>query len=225
MATRFYFDASTGSPCNPAFSGSWNSSVSSVRRALSFPKGTTAIAIGTTINVTQTPSAPEQDRQYVGPPMHAFTLSGTVKGQIMTREFSVNDDVDQLFMGIRVCSNDGSTIRSPDALAVANYGTAGEFINNASCRNNILANGDSLTSVTVSDGDRLVIEIGYRGQAGGASPQAAAKYGEDATDLPENQTQTTNGAGWIEFSQDIPVKVAVPIIILPRLGMGQEYRG
>jgi hypothetical protein len=64
----------------------------------------------------------------------------------------------------------------------------------------------ALTEVVAQDGDRLVIEIGFR-----AFNTSATEYigrmevGDPATgtDLPENETETGQKRGWLEFSQNL----------------------
>lgn len=200
MATRFYFPLDTAAPVTPSFDGGWNHTAEAVRRKLEKTKGNSTITIGTRIGSWFTP--PALDRQYISDPISAQTISGTFKMQLMTREYATADNVDQGWLKLYVVNNDGSSITGT-LLSLGNYGTTGEFISNASHRNKIYADGDSLTSVTSNSGDRLVIEIGFKNSGAGTSPEASAKWGENATDLPENDTQTTNGAGWIEFSGTI----------------------
>jgi hypothetical protein len=107
-------------------------------------------------------------------------------------------------------SEDGSTLRR--SLMNGAFGGSAEFINNATCRNKQIisaANGAQTGATIVSvAGDRLVVEIGYTDFGGGSTPQGAAKWGENATDLPQNETQTTDGAGWLETNVDIAWQAA-----------------
>ncbi len=205
MATRFYFPASEAAAATPNFDGGWNYTSEALRRRLAKPKGSSAIAAGTQIGAWtagQTPEHMALDRQYISDPIVGGTISGTAKGQLMVREHNNGDNVDKLICKAWVMKPDGTSRGT--LLAIAHYGTAGEFINNVSMRNCIIANGDGLSSVDAIDGDRIVLEIGYQG-TGTATPEASAKWGENATDLPENQTQTTDGAGWFEFSGTITI--------------------
>lgn len=214
FANRLYFPASEAADVSPAFDSGFTSTASAVRRKLAHVKGTSAIAVGSTISL---PTATDYglDRQYVSSPLKAQTILGTttLKMQLMVREFAASDDVDYVVTTVRVVSNDGSTVKA-HLLNFAGYGTVGtEFINAASCRNSICivgvwdisSNGSyGGGDYTVDEGDRLVVDIGYGCSTGiGTTPQAAAKWGENASDLPEDDSQTTDGAGWIEFSQAI----------------------
>lgn len=200
MATRVWFPADTASPITPTIQGSWTSSGQKVDRKLANTKGTTAIAIGSTIDVTSGANNHSLDRIYVSTTLDgAQTISGTVTGQLMVREFATTDNVNRWYVGIFVVSGDGATLRGT-LLSVGTYRADLEHINNATCRNFTLMDGDALTSVNALNGDRIQIEMGPGMSSTGTSPQGAAKYGENATDLPVNDTQTTDGAGWVEFS-------------------------
>ena len=214
MATRFYFPADTAADVSPAFDSNWTTTASAVRRKLVATKGSSPIAIGSTISFGQTEFG--LDRMYVSDPLGAQTLLGTAFAsmQLMTREFASTDNVDYVVTTIHVVSNDGSTVKHT-LLGFTGWGTFGnEFINNATCRNNSAISGawdfgtngsaGAGNDYTIDDGDRLVLEIGYAlSTSSGTTPQAAAKYGENATDLPVNDTQTTDGAGWLEISQTL----------------------
>lgn len=202
MATRLYFPLTTGAPVSPAVDAAWQYISQVVRRALAFSKGTSAILAGTTIG-PWTVGQMALDRQYVSEPLApgtVFAVANTVTMQLMAREFQTTDDVDRGFLGVRIVSQDGATVRAT-VLPVANYGSIGEFIAISAMRNKTFASGAALAAgYTTVVGDRLVIEIGYSNAATGLTPNAAAKYGENAADLPVNETQQTDGAGWIEFS-------------------------
>lgn len=207
MVSRFYFPADTTADVSPAFDTSWPASGQMVRRKLVLTKGSTALAAGTTITVGSNAAA--GDRQYVSDPLSAQTISGTIKMQLMVREFALNDNVDRVQISLRTCSNDGSTIKAT-LLARSAYGPTAEFLDTG-FRNKTVADGDSVTSTAVDDGDRLVLEIGHRAVVG-ATPEAAGYYGESASDLPEDEVQTSDGAGWVEFSADI---VLSPLSVTP----------
>ena len=207
MVTRLYFPGTEPSAVNPAFDAGWEDNTEGVRRRLEDVKGADAIAAGSTITLLEDVVRDELDRQYVSDPMDAgnvFTSAvTTVQMQLMVREFAVTDNVDRGILGVRIVSEDGLTVRAT-LLAVANYGPTLEFINNATMRNKTFADGDTVTATyTTVAGDRIVVEVGYSSSVANATPQAAAKYGQNAADLPVNETQTADGAGWIEFSNDI----------------------
>lgn len=202
MATRFYFPATTVADVNPA-PGAWNYITEAVFRYLAKTKGSSAITVGSQIGPwTETTGQKALDRVYVSDPLSPQTIAGTIKMQLMVREYAVADNVDQINLLIKVVSGNGATLRGT-LLALGNYASTAEFINNATHRNKTGADGDALSSVVCQEHDRIVVEIGYCNSTAGTTPEASAKWGESATDLPEDGTQTTDGAGWIEFSGDI----------------------
>jgi len=209
MATRLYFPLTEAAPVTTiGFESVWTYTSEALRRKLNNVKGSSAITIGTQVG-PWTPGQLALDRQFVSTRMDAGIIftSGvtTFSGQLMVREYAAGDNVANWLMGVRIVSENGTTVRATIRAATSNFQNA-EFINNATHRNQSLdlAGGAITTtgSYTTVLGDRLVVEIGYADTAG-ASPEASAKWGENATDLPVNNTQTTDGAGWIEFSNTI----------------------
>jgi hypothetical protein len=202
MATRLYFPLDEAPAITPAFAAGWSYNSEGLRRKLADTKGSSAITIGSQIG-PWTSGQLALDRQYISTRMDAgitFTAAvTTVKAQLMVREYNNGDNVDRISLHIRILSEDGLTVRA----TLRNGASAqAEFVNNATHRNKShTAAGVSATYTTVL-GDRLCVEIGYTDNSG-STPEASAKWGENATDLPENETQTTDGAGWIEFSNTI----------------------
>ncbi len=213
MATRLYFPAVTAAAVSPAFdTGGWGYTSEALRRKLANTKGSSAITIGSQIGPwTAGVSQYALDRQYVSTRMDAGVVwkgvapLTTVSMQLMCREYALSDNVSNLSTVIKVFSEDGLTERW--LWKQCSYGAGNEMINNVTHQNkggNHVGgqqNGSAVDYTTVL-GDRLVVEIGYTDTAG-TTPEASAKWGENATDLPVNETQTTDGAGWIEFSNTI----------------------
>ena len=142
------------------------------------------------------------NRQYVSDPIAAQNITGTVKGQLRGDESATNQDMVSA-IGIRVVSNDGSTVRGTllsityPVLAGNEYGPTHE--------NRYTPTSTAVSSVTAQNGDRIVIEIGcYRYAAGNPPGRCTQSFGDDSTtDLPEDQTTTTADNPWVEFSADI----------------------
>ncbi len=202
-ATRFYFDASTAADVTASYDAGWEYQSEAGRYKLNRTKGSSAITIGTQIGPWTAGSANQAlDRQYISDPIEAQTISGTVKGQVMSREYNTSDNVNRMYITVKVVSNDGSSVRGT-LLALNTYYTNAELISNVTHRNAILANSDTVTNVTAQQGDRILIEIGFGSSTTQTTPEGSCKWGENASDLPENETQTTDGAGWFEFSADI----------------------
>jgi hypothetical protein len=206
MATRLYFPASDASPLpSQAFDTSWTYTSEATRTKLNNTKGVSAITIGTQIG-PWTSGQKALDRQLISTRMAAgnsFTFAGaTMSGQLMVREYNNGDNASTIYFVVKIISEDGSTVRRTWRSSAGS--SVAEFINNATHRNKTIAAGavTDTTDYTTVLGDRLLVEIGYS-DSSGATPEASAKWGENATDLPVNETQTTDGAGWFEFLNNI----------------------
>ena len=205
--TTLYFPASTAAAITPTQDAAWDDTGQFVRRKLADTKGSSSIAAGTTINITEDTGNQALDRQYISTRMNADAVftSGvtTITSVLMMREFATTDDVDKCILGVRILSEDGSTVRAT-LFTVSNHGTTGEFINNATHRNKICANAATIgASYTTVLGDRIVVEVGYETDGAETTPQAATKWGENASDCAVNDTGTTDCAGFITFSNTI----------------------
>lgn len=200
MARRFWFPATTAAAVSPAIDAGWQYTTEYVRRKLNkhFVSGTSAA--GTAIGAW-TSGYKAIDRQYVSDPLAAQTISGTVTAVLMVREWATDDNVDSLVCCIKVVSNDGSTVLAT-LLALGTYHTPAEFINSASCRNQLFLNAQAISSYDCAEGDRLVVELGYTNSVAGTTPTASARY-NGTSDCAANSTGTTALAGWIEFSSTI----------------------
>ena len=207
--TTLYFPASTSAPVNPAAIGTgWEEDDSGgLHYKLADTKGSSAIGAGQTVSITDDTGNQSLDRQYVSTRMAAgaifSTVTTTLTSVLMMREHAGTDNVDKCILNVRIVSEDGTTDRAV-LFSTANYGPVLEFVNNATHRNKRCADGDlALAAYTTVEGDRIVVEIGYQTTGADTSPQASTKYGEDATDCAENETNTTDCAGWIRFSNSI----------------------
>jgi hypothetical protein len=202
LTQRFYLTSNAAAEVSPAFggAGTWGSTTGALRRALLRHRlaGSENIALGSTISWTAGVTA--LDRQFVSPRMRAQTISGTVKCQVQSLEVNIADNATS-HLTIYVVSADGSTVVGT-LLAIGQYGPATEL--NTAIRNKTYADGDTVSSVTCSAGDRLVVEVGYT-DAAGTTPQAQSRWGAQSGlgDLAENETTTGSANPWIEFTTDI----------------------
>jgi hypothetical protein len=140
-------------------------------------------------------------QQWVSDPILAQTISAqTVSAQMRARE---DDSENSLFLavGIRVVSNDGSTVRGT-VLAVTRGGT--QLAVHASTLTNRQVSATS-TSVTAQDGDRIVIEIGAGGDPTvSTTHNFALRIGDNAaSDLATGNSGTTDNNPWVEFANTI----------------------
>jgi hypothetical protein len=201
VATRFYLPSTGAAPVNPAFNTSWDESGSADRLKCVVTKINSAMTDKTVAKGTGATRA--LVRQYVSDPIAAQTIAaGTVKGQVRCLESAANDNLDLVPLLIRVCSNDGSTFRSPAIIALGDYAAALEFA--TTLTNRKIADGDTTSSVDAQDGDRIVIEIGEKNSGTGSSVSGTFSFGDnDTTDLAEDTTTTTTNNPWIELSSNI----------------------
>lgn len=209
MATRLYFSAAVNSTTlTPTVDAGWNYTSEKVIRSLLLEKNTTETSTdGVQIGPwTATAGQKALDRQYISPPLAPQTISGTFKGQVMVKEIVATDNVDQLYVVVKVINSAGTVAGTP--FAFANATTTLEF--GTVSTNKKIADGDALTSYQCAYGDRLLIEIGYSNSTAGTTPEATGKWGAPAAtaDLPEDETATTVGVAWVEFSMNIQFVIA-----------------
>jgi hypothetical protein len=205
VATRWYFPAtaSNTSGLTPSFDAGWNYTTEAARADIAKTKGSSAITAGTLIGAwTATAGQTALDRQFISPALAAQTISGTFSLMLMVREGAGTDNVDRIITGLYVVDSSGTKVHTLKARG--NSGTTLEFVANATHRTHTGANAAALTSYACAAGDRIVVEIGYSNSTSATTPEASAKWGENATDatLGDNAT-TADRAGWIEFSANL----------------------
>lgn len=208
MATRFYFPDTTAAEVTPVDNGAWIDTNEAVDRKLEREKTDTALAEGTEIDWQTVTTGTERalDRRYVSEPiMAAQTISGYAKMQLLAHR-GASDRNERPCIEIYVVTEDGSTVRGT-LLAIGKRGSATD-LNTSTYRNASWAiqGPANLTPVAIQEGDRLVVAIGYEPIAAlGLTCIGRAKYGDPVAlaDLAENQVDTADAVGWIEFSGDI----------------------
>jgi hypothetical protein len=203
MATRFYLPNTGAAAVSPPWSAGWMGTDVADRRRCAIAKQNTSMA--TAVRQTSQTSANTDvaARMYVSDPLLAQTITDTVKGQIRAAQDNTTYD-HRAQLAIRVVSGDGATDRgtllAPDGGALAS-----EFSTSLVNRKFPLAwvaPGNALGSVNALAGDRLVIEIGWRRHS--TYRWGSIRFGDAAaTDLPEDETTTTDLNPWIEFSQTL----------------------
>lgn len=222
MATRFYLEAdATTAPTpqanpliTPAHDASWEIIGSTSRRWMMPAAQKLLTPVNSTASVSETNSGVVDVlvRQFISPPLAAYTFDGTstVKGQIRVSQNSTAADL-RAQVVIRVVSRDGTTVRgtllASDTTAWGSGGSASEFSTSLTNRKFPLASSSpaTLSGLAILEGDRLVVEIGYRAEnLVTTSYSAAMRFGSDQpSDHAENETATTNDNPWIEFSDTL----------------------
>ena len=197
--TRFYLGQSGSPNVSPSASG-WDSTDTFIRQRL---LRTRLLAGEGTESVTtvlgQFPS--RSMRQYVSDPLVEQTISGRIKGQIRCGQ-STAETHDRVFISLRVFSGDGLTLRGT-LKGLNGYGIINSYSTDPTFTNRKIADGDTLTPVACLAGDRIVLEIGTDSSTVEVGGTVSFKFDDAAPDLPEDETTTSAGAAWIEFSQTL----------------------
>lgn len=207
MATRFYLPSTGAAAVSPAFDLGWGLSVDADRIAMVRTKANSAF----NSKAVAESSAIVTDvlmRQYVSEPVAAQTITGTLKCIARANENSSTADFRSQLL-VRVVSGDGLVVRGTlialDTGALASEWNLVSFVNRKFPKA-YATGGASVTSVTAQDGDRLVVEIGYRAHnTTAASRTGTLDFGDPSAtgDLVEDETGTTQLCPWVEFSQNL----------------------
>lgn len=199
MATRFYLPSGGSAPITPSPSSEWESTGS----VESFPTSTSKQGSAlTSKTVSLGPATTPYDvarLRYVSPPLTAQTITGTVKGQMRNSESWADNDTCTALV-IKVVSGDGGTLRGtllsyfPSSLT-SEWSTS---LTNRYCP----PSGTALSSLEIQNGDRLVIEIGCRRFSTAYGTQTWRCGDAASSDLPEDETSTSDYNPWIEFTHN-----------------------
>ena len=207
MATRLY-PAGASTPITPAPGNAWEVTTSFNRAAASIDPADYAF-YNLAGNGTGTANDDRLGLQLIYGPLAGGSISGTVKGQCLAREAAAGSDARTQAL-IRVIAPDGSTVRGT-LLAFDTAALSSEFPVSTNVRTNrqVPRGGAvSLSAVTATAGDYLVIEAGWRNH-GVNTGVVRVDYGSAlpvTTDLPEDETTDSSAAiyrGWFEFSQTL----------------------
>lgn len=195
---RFYL-ANVAAPFTPTnYRGAWDATASSVTKALyGWPKGTTQTSVG----IAETSTTNNWDvllGRFVSSPVDAQTISGTISGYLVCLENNGAAN-DMLHLHVYVTAGDTDTVRG--TLLTDYIGT--EF---HTTRRGLFIPKQTLTPVTASAGDRIVVEIGYQAQNTSATSYTGTiVYGADS-DVVDVYDATTTFASdaasyspWLEF--------------------------
>lgn len=144
--------------------------------------------------------------RWVFGPLKAQTISGTVKGNMRGSESNAGANATPA-LAIKIIKPDGTDraillapVASDSATSGHEYTTS---LTNMTFQDAAESASISLTSGNASEGDYLVIEVGFR-SATSTSRNISQSYGNDsATDLPEDTSTTAANNPWVEFSANI----------------------
>ena len=213
MATRFYIHNSSPDYTPASLRGAWDSTGSAVTKRLDGSKrGTTGL---TSITVAETSTNAEYDvlllRAISGPLKAATIGTGTVNLVLGTDTSSSAADF-HWHVHIYVTQGDSDTVRGT---LLSDYREAlGTNEWPSSDQGWALNSSQSLSSLAISDGDRLVVELGYVARNSSATSYSGELwYGISAIpDLPDltvgDASNYNNRRGYIEFSEDLAFTTA-----------------
>lgn len=205
MATRFYLSSTMVPPLLPGFAA-WTRTSEGLRRVMHNTKDGSA---ATTATFWAGASSAAADtclcRQFhslrnlkVGT---VFATTDTVKVQIRCAESATNDNINKGPICIKVYN--GTTLQAT-LLGLGHVGASTTEWPTA-LTNRSLANSDVLAAnYTTVVGDYLVLEVGGMTDSIGTSVTGSMSFGSDnATDLGENESDTTAFNPWFEMSNNL----------------------
>jgi len=202
-----YWDGGGANPATPSYYSGWQETNAALRVALKETKPGNAFS-QTTIQ-KNTSGAPKYclARVYVSDPFtEAFTLSGTVKGQILVNEQAAANDACRAIV-IRVWDPATDTFRFPNVLVHLPSILVSEFPS-VGAVNRKFPPELPINSVAVRPGDRLVVEVGavyFTTSTSGTTLIFRNGNPIGTGDLPEDEVYTIPElAPWIEFSASFP---------------------
>ena len=202
MATRFYLPASAAStPITPTPDAAWENTSILARAMTSTSPISDAM---TTVSFAEGTNTANQDilfRQHVSAELSAgqtITGSQALKAQVRVAQTNDNNNL-VLAVGIRVLN--GTTVQKT-VLAVTRDALEANL---STLENRQFTATSAATDYTTVAGDRLVIETGMGGTPGIASDHdSSMRFGDAAaSDLPENNTATTDDNPWVELTDTL----------------------
>lgn len=204
MATRIYLPSSGAALVTPS---TWNfaNQINPVTLRGVTTRISSAMTTKTEATGTTSPTARAMGRHVIGP-LAAQTISGTVKGQFRCSENNAGANA-TISIAVKIVQPGGAdrgvllaqtaadTTTTPPEMATS--------LTNRRVQNSAESAAPSLTPQDATAGDYLVIEWGFR-SATTTTRNISISYGDDnATDLPENDTETLADNPWVEFSGTI----------------------
>lgn len=213
MATRYYFPSTGAAAVSPPYWVAWDKDSEADRLKMVTTKISSAFSTKACSENSADFDYDVLNRMYVSDPIGVHDFTGcTYKIQVRCVEDDAKANFVLMIIALRVTSNDGQTLRF--ALEAIDSG-ATEF------DDDVLVNramGDSCGAGISQNGDRIVFELGIRAVNTKTTLfTATMDFGDNSgTDLPENETETTQYNPWIEFSHNIAAYVP-PSGFIPRI--------
>jgi hypothetical protein len=200
MPTRFYFEDPITNNSTPNIApipgAGWDNIVNLTRGTLKLKRGNTDFTYSIGSSATN-----DLYLQYISFPLAPQTLAGTVMGVFRTSETVIADDRCAQFRAYVV----DPTGRSVKGVLYEMDNSALSSEANTSLQNRFHPRGgvQTISSLAVTKGDRLIVEIGVRNFSGNANTYTFNTMSNQAVDLAANETDVAAGNSWVEFSQTI----------------------
>lgn len=201
MATRFYLpsDALTV-PVSPAFAGGWENTSIADRTLMHIVKRSSAMATRSYADADAT-NQQILFKHYICPFRLASQAiaAAAVRLQMRCSETNAGNNLTLMF-GARSYPPDGVTATST-LRTIVTAGTGTEMTTSLTNR----VDNPTLTAGSAVEGGWLTVEIGAAGDpAAGQSHSSSIRFGDsNGTDLPQDESTTTDNDPWIEFSSNI----------------------
>lgn len=201
MATRFYPDIVSAGVTPSSWLSGWNAT-STNTRAMGRRAGNTGTTWAT--SGTGVSGQLKSIARFVSEPLAAQTISGTVKAQIRFSEAALTDNYTAA-IGLKVITSAGAdrgTLLAVTATDTATFEFA-TTLTNRSLRDASDNTSITLSSLAVSDGDRIVVEFGFKQASTSVGSCTISAEGSTLADLAEDDTTTAANCPWIELSHDV----------------------
>lgn len=222
MATRLYLVGAHGysSPVEPSsWSSGWDATNTGFPQ-VALPSGHLGLdgSAGLSNSGTGTSGDFVSIARHVSPPLAAQTISGTVSGVLLCFQSNVSDSY-TLAIAIKVITPTGADRGVLLAVSASDdtSSTPPEMATSPmqrQFRDSAESTSITLSSLAVSDGDRIVIETGFRQASTSINGGTLYHRGDSASsDCPANDTGTTTLNTWVEFSDDIGFNSVYPLAV------------
>lgn len=224
MATRIYLPSS-GDPDVTPSSWIFTNQINPVTYKASPAKAGTSMITRTQATGTTSPTTRAMARYVIGP-LSAQSISGTLRCVIRSRESATGANA-TLAVAAKIVQPDGSDRAVLLGVSASDSATATyELTTTLSSRRAYDVSENypiTLTGQSASDGDYLVIELGFR-SATSVSRNIDLRLGDSGgADLTDGTGETNDYDGWVEFSQDLLIQYPQTVSGVGAIASGEAF--
>jgi len=205
VATRLWFNNAAAGFTPTTIRGTWHITTSAIVQQLGLtPTGASTTRAQTKTNSTN-PRNTLWGRWVSDPIAKSGTLSGVCNWVLGVNESSTNANA-FFQLHIFVTAGDTDTVRGT---LLSDFTGTTEFSTTAT---GLGHHDQAISSVSVTAGDRIVVEIGWQGQNTSIALSATMRYGNNnITGVRIGGTNVTTQPGWIQFSDPNNVIAGDPV--------------